>query len=137
MKNFKIWVKLALLAGVFMVPFVIVTATLLSTVKEQVDFAQGELTGVDYAVPLLKLADDLRTHRAVADRLGAGQPLQAELESSGVTLRSDLGAVDAVYARKDGEEYGRGAGRKCAPASRTCSRRTSPAGRRASTATAS
>jgi methyl-accepting chemotaxis protein WspA len=57
-------------------------------------------------VPLLKLADDLRVHRAVADRVGAGQPLQAELEASGVTLRSDLGAVDAVYARPDGEAYG-------------------------------
>jgi hypothetical protein len=106
MKNLKIWQKLLLLAAVFMLPFLIVTATLLSTVKEQVDFAQGELTGVDYAVPLLKLADDLRVHRAVADRVGAGQPLQAELEASGVTLRSDLGAVDAVYARPDGEAYG-------------------------------
>ena len=55
MKNLKIWQKLLLLAVVFTLPFLIVTASLLSTVKEQVDFAQGELTGVDYALPLLEL----------------------------------------------------------------------------------
>ena len=41
MKNLKIWQKLVLLAAVFMLPFVIVTANLLSAVNEQVDFARA------------------------------------------------------------------------------------------------
>src|SRR6478609_795899 len=106
MKDLKIWQKLLLLAAVFTLPFLIVTATLLSTVKEQVDFASGELTGVDYALPLLALADDLRTHRALADRVIAGQPAQSQLEASNAELLADLRAVDAVYSRPDGEAYG-------------------------------
>ena len=57
MKNLRIWQKLLLLAAVFTLPFLIVTASLLSTVKEQVDFAADELTGVDYAIPLLEYFD--------------------------------------------------------------------------------
>jgi methyl-accepting chemotaxis protein WspA len=106
MKNLKIWQKLLLLAAVFTLPFLIVTATLLSTVKEQVDFAAAELAGVDYALPLLALADDLRTHRALADRVIAGQPAQSQLEASNAELLADLRAVDTVYARPDGEAYG-------------------------------
>src|SRR5436190_13440080 len=106
MKNFKIWQKLLILAIVFTVAFVIFTISLLSTVKEQVDFAKGELTGVEYALPLLDLADDLRTHRSLADRVIAGQPLQSQLESSNAEVQVDLRAVDAVYARADGEAYG-------------------------------
>ncbi|MEO8160038.1 MAG: HAMP domain-containing protein [Arenimonas sp.] len=106
MKNLKIWQKLLLLAAVFTLPFLIVTATLLSTLKEQAGFARGELTGVDYAKPLLKLADDLRTHRALADRVIAGQPLQSQLEASNADLQADLRAVDAIYARPDGDAYG-------------------------------
>jgi methyl-accepting chemotaxis protein len=106
MKNLKIWQKLLLLAAVFTLPFLIVTATLLSTVEEQVGFARGELTGLDYAQPLLKLGDDLRTHRALADRVIAGQPLQPQLDGSNAELQTDLRAVDALYARADGEAYG-------------------------------
>ncbi len=106
MKNLKIWQKLLLLAGVFTLPFLIVTWTLLSTAGEQVEFAKGELTGVEYMQPLLKLGDDLRTRRALADRLIAGLPLKADLEASDAQLQSDLRAVDAVYARPDGEAYG-------------------------------
>src|SRR6476469_1073668 len=106
MKNLKIWQKLLLLAFVCTVPFLIVTWTLLSTVKEQVDFASGELTGVDYAMPLLALADDLRTHRALADRVIAGQPVQSQLEASNAELQSDIRAIDTVYQRPDGEAYG-------------------------------
>src|SRR6476469_5633746 len=88
MKNLKIWQKLLLLAFVCTVPFLIVTWTLLSTVKEQVDFASGELTGVDYAMPLLALADDLRTHRALADRVIADQ--RARSADSSFDLHSKL-----------------------------------------------
>jgi methyl-accepting chemotaxis protein len=106
MKNLKIWQKLLLLAAVFTLPFLVVTATLLHTVKEQVGFAEGELVGLVYAQPLLKLGDDLRAHRAIADRVLAGQPLQSQLDASAAELQADLRAVDGVYARPDGEAYG-------------------------------
>ena len=106
MKNFKIWQKLGLLAAVFILPFLFVTYTLLKTVEEQAGFARGELVGVEYAMPLLKLGDDLRTHRALADRVIAGQPLATQLESSNAELQADLRAVDAMYQRADGEAYG-------------------------------
>lgn len=106
MKNLKIWQKLLLLAGVFTLPFLIVTATLLSTVGEQVEFVRAELVGVQYAQPLLKLGDDLRTHRVLADRVLAGKPVQAQLEANEAELQADLRALDAMYARPDGEAYG-------------------------------
>jgi methyl-accepting chemotaxis protein WspA len=106
MKNFKIWQKLGILAAVFILPFLIVTWTLLSTVEEQAGFARGELVGVDYAMPLLKLGDDLRTHRALADRVLAGQPLGTQLESANAELLADIRAVDTMYQRPDGEAYG-------------------------------
>ncbi len=106
MKNLKIWQKLLLLAAVFTLPFLIVTATLLSTVKEQVDFAQGELTGVEYARPLLQLADALRNQRALADRVIAGAPLQSQLDAGAGEVQAAMRAVDAVYARADGAGFG-------------------------------
>src|SRR5687768_16833397 len=106
MKNLKIWQKLLLLAAVFTLPFLIVTATLLSTVGEQVAFAEGELVGVKYVQPLLKLGDDLRTRRALADRAIAGVPLGPQLEATDAELQADIRAVDAVFARDDGEAYG-------------------------------
>ena len=106
MKNLKIWQKLSLLAIVFILPFLIVTVTLLKAVEEQAGFARGELVGVDYALPLLKLADDLREHRALADRAIAGQPVAPQLEVSGAELQADLRAIETVYQRADGEAYG-------------------------------
>jgi methyl-accepting chemotaxis protein WspA len=106
MKNLKIWQKLLLLAAVFTLPFLIVTATLLSTVEEQVGFARGELTGVDYALPLLKLGEDLRSHRMLSDRVIAGAPLQSALDANNAELQADLRALDAMYSRPDGEAYG-------------------------------
>lgn len=106
MKNLKIWQKLVLLAAVFTLPFLMVTATLLSTVNEQVAFARGELVGLDYALPLLNLADNLREHRALADRVIAGQPYKPQLDASTAELQGDLRALDELYSRADGEAYG-------------------------------
>ncbi len=106
MKNLKIWQKLALLAAVFTLPFLLVTARLLSAVNEQVDFARGELVGLEYAVPLLSLADHLREHRALADRVISGQPYKTQLDASAVAVQADLRTIDVLYTRDDGEAYG-------------------------------
>jgi methyl-accepting chemotaxis protein WspA len=105
MKNLKIWQKLALLAAVFMLPFLMVTATLLKTVEEQADFARGELVGLDFAVPLLHLSDDLRQHRALAARVIAGEDFKSQLDASAAELQNDLRAIDDVYAKPQGELY--------------------------------
>lgn len=106
MKNLKIWQKLALLAAVFTLPFLIVTATFLSTVEAQADFARDEVVGVEYAVPLLNLADDLRQHRALADRVIAGQAYKPQLEASSAELQNGIREVDELYARDEGVKYG-------------------------------
>ncbi len=106
MKNLKIWQKLALLAAVFTLPFLLVTANLLSTIKEQADFARGELVGIDYALPLLALADDLRQHRTLADRALVEPSYQPQLEASSAELQNDVRLIDEVYSRPDGESYG-------------------------------
>jgi hypothetical protein len=104
MKNLKIWQKLLLLAAVFMLPFLIVTATLLSTVKEQVDFAQGELDGVDYAVPLLKLGRrPARAPRASPIASRAGSRCRPNWRPAASNLRSDLArSTRCTRARRRG-----------------------------------
>jgi methyl-accepting chemotaxis protein len=106
MKNLKIWQKLGLLALVFTLPFLMVTATLLAAVDEQVEFGRQELIGIEYAVPLLDFADDIRQHRALADRAISGQAYKPQLEASAIELQNDIRAIDEVYARPDGESYG-------------------------------
>ncbi len=98
MKNLKIWQKLALLAAIFSIPFLVVTWTLLSTVNaEGVSFARQERDGLQAALPLLRIGQDLQRHRNLADRVLAGDATQRPaLQSAGAQLQTDLRAMDAV-----------------------------------------
>ena len=70
MKNLKIWQKLALLAAIFTIPFLVVTWTLLSTVDSQgVAFARQERDGLQAVLPLLRIGQDLQKHRNLVDQL--------------------------------------------------------------------
>lgn len=107
MKNLKIWQKLVLLAAVFMLPFVIVTANRLFAVEDQVNFARGELLGLDYAVPLLSLSNNLQLHRALALRASRDPGAKSLLDASSAEVQEALRRVDAIYAGPAGEAYQR------------------------------
>ena len=105
MKNLKIWQKLILLVAVLMLPFLIVTANLLSTVNEQIGFARGELVGLDYALPMLRLSGNLQVHRALADRAARDPAFRSQLDTSTAEVQTDLNSVDDVYAGPTGDAY--------------------------------
>jgi hypothetical protein len=53
LKNLKVWQKLALLGVLFLIPFAVVTYTMISSINtEKVEFAQLEILGTEYYVPL-------------------------------------------------------------------------------------
>ena len=108
MKNLKIWQKLALLALVFMIPFVVVTFQFLSAVETQgVKPARDELAGLDYVVPVLRLRHDLQQHRSLASRvLGGSEQGKTVLAANAADIQTDLRVLDEVYARPDGELHG-------------------------------
>ena len=107
MKNLKIWQKLLLLAAVFMLPFVIVTANLLSAVDEQVDFARGELIGMEYVIPLVALSNNLQLHRSLALRASRDPAGKSQLDASSSEVQESLRRIDAIYAGPTGEAYQR------------------------------
>ena len=108
MKNLKIWQKLALLALVFMIPFVVVSYQLISTVETQgVKSAREELVGLDYVAPVLHLRHDLQQHRSYAGAvLGGSEKEKPLLAAKAADLQTDLRLVDEIYARPDGELHG-------------------------------
>jgi methyl-accepting chemotaxis protein len=105
MKHLKIWQKLALLAAVFMIPFLVVTWQLLATVdQEGVQFARQERAGLDAALPLLGLGQELQRHRTLATRVDGGRA--AALQASGARVQDAVRAVDAqAYADVIGERW--------------------------------
>jgi methyl-accepting chemotaxis protein len=83
-KNLKVWQKLALMAAVFIVPFAVVTYTLVSSVNTlSLEFARQEIRGIEYYGPLLGLLKDVEERRGM----------------SGVWLNGDAGFKDKVAAK--------------------------------------
>jgi methyl-accepting chemotaxis protein len=98
MKNLKIWQKLALLAAIFTIPFLVVTWQLLSTVDSQgVAFARQERDGLQAALPLLRIGQDLQRQRNLADRVLNGDAAQrAALQAASTQLQADVRSMDAM-----------------------------------------
>lgn len=95
MRNLLVWQKLALLGAVFLIPLVVVTYALVSSVNSLgIATARHELLGVEYARPLLTLLRDLQRFRGFS---AAG--LEAERAQSRIDLERDLAAIDAVNLR--------------------------------------
>jgi len=95
MKNLLVWQKLALLGVVFLVPLMVVTYALISSVQTLgIASARRELLGVEYARALQQVLHDLQLLR------GAGPaPSEAELSGRRGDLRRDLALLDAVDTR--------------------------------------
>jgi signal transduction histidine kinase/CheY-like chemotaxis protein len=98
MKNLLVWQKLALLGAVFLLPLVIVTWALISSVHSLgIATARHELIGVEYGRPLLEFLRNLQRFRGLS---------AAALEKERAVVRADLEhnllELDAVDTRLRG-----------------------------------
>jgi signal transduction histidine kinase/CheY-like chemotaxis protein/HPt (histidine-containing phosphotransfer) domain-containing protein len=95
MRNLLVWQKLALLGAVFLLPLVVVTYALVSSVNSLgIATARQELLGVEYNRPLLTLLRDLQRFRGFS-----ASGLEEELVKVRGDLVRDLDALEAVDLR--------------------------------------
>ncbi len=101
MKNLLVWQKLTLLGAVFLLPLLVVTWAMISSVQNLGRAAaKKELLGVEYSRPLLDLLRDLQRRRGLATAVAAGSgALRADFTEAGADLERDLAVLDAVNAR--------------------------------------
>ena len=67
MRNLKVWQKLALMGGLFLIPFGAVTYKMTSSINALgLESAQIEIRGLEYYGPALALVKDLQLHRHLA-----------------------------------------------------------------------
>ena len=95
MKNLLVWQKLALLGAVFLVPLVVVTSALISSVHSLgIATARRELQGIEYARALQEVLRGVQFLRAFDATVG-----DAERAHRRAQLQTDLAGLDAVDAR--------------------------------------
>src|SRR3954453_20268630 len=95
MKNLLVWQKLALLGAVFLLPLIVVTGALISSVHSLgIATARHELLGVEYGRPLLELLRNLQRLRG----LSAGIP-EPDRIAARADLERNLAALDEVDSR--------------------------------------
>ncbi|MEP6671301.1 MAG: response regulator [Chthoniobacter sp.] len=94
MKNLLVWQKLALLGAVFLVPLMVVTYALISSVHSLgIATARHELLGVEYSRALQQVLHDLQVLRG-----SDATANEADRASRRVDLRRDLALLDAADA---------------------------------------
>jgi methyl-accepting chemotaxis protein len=98
MRNLKTWQKLALTAAIFMVPFVVVTSKMMASVNALgVEFAEQEIRGLDYYVPLATLLKDVQQHRGMTmASLSGERSFRDDLATKRTDIENDLKQMDAV-----------------------------------------
>ena len=95
MRNLLVWQKLVLLGAVFLLPLVIVTYALVSSVNSLgIATARHELLGVEYSRPLLTLLHDLQRFRGFS-----ASGLEAERGKVRGDLDRDVTELDASDLR--------------------------------------
>lgn len=103
MKNLRVWQKLALMGVVFMIPFFVVTYTMVSSINTRwVEFARQELQGLEYYAGLQPLLRNLQQHRRLTDAwLGGDAAVKESLATTRVDIEKDIKVVDEVDQRLD------------------------------------
>jgi methyl-accepting chemotaxis protein len=104
MKNLKVWQKLALMGGVFLIPFAAVTYKMTSSINALgVEAAEMEIRGLAYYAPALTLVKDLQLHRDSAhQRLGGDQSFDAAVATQAGAVDRDIEALDAIDSQLNG-----------------------------------
>jgi methyl-accepting chemotaxis protein WspA len=98
MKNLKVWQKLALMGGLFLLPFAAVTSKMVASINALgLEATQMEVQGLAYCKPALALMKNLQLHRDIAHaRLGGDRSFDAALARQRTAVEADLKAVDEV-----------------------------------------
>ena len=100
MRNLKVWQKLALMGGIFLVPLALVTMKMVSAIDTLgVDFAAQELRGLEFTRPALTLVKDLQQHRDVASLVSNGHADRGRLDGVRRDVEKDLVALDELDHR--------------------------------------
>src|SRR5438270_2134 len=95
MKNLLVWQKLALLGAVFLVPLVVVTYALISSVHSLgIATARHELQGVEYGRALQQVLRDIQLLRGWDATSAATEDAHRRAK-----LRHDLAQLDAIDGR--------------------------------------
>ena len=104
MKNLKVWQKLALMGGVFLIPFAAVTYKMTSSINALgLEAAQMEVRGLAYYAPALTLIKDLQLHRDIAHaRLTGDKSFDEALTRQRSTVERDIDAVNAIDGQLNG-----------------------------------
>src|ERR1043165_4093136 len=110
MKYLRVWQKLALLGGVFLIPLCAVTFTLIASIDAAgVDSARHEVSGLQLAPPVLQLIRDLELHRdAQIVVLEGDRSFESRLDTVRARIATDLDAVEAAERRLDASLHGMG-----------------------------
>jgi methyl-accepting chemotaxis protein len=100
MKNLKVWQKLVLMGLVFLVPFAVVTFKMVSSVNTLgIDFARSERVGIEYALPLQRLLQNVQRHRSASSAaLNGDMQAAAQLQTLRADIAKDISDVDAINA---------------------------------------
>lgn len=100
MKNLKVWQKLALMGFVFLIPFLIVTYELVTSVNTLgVNHSRAERLGVQYLAPVRDLQRHIQQHRYVADLYLRGDKAQSQqLQSASSAITKDLESIESFDA---------------------------------------
>jgi methyl-accepting chemotaxis protein len=103
MKNLKLWQKLALIGGILLIPFAVVTYVMVTSINTLgVEFARQEIRGLEYNTPLQALVSDLQRHRGLmATWLGGEASFKSQVEETRREIEADLRDVAAVDQRLD------------------------------------
>jgi methyl-accepting chemotaxis protein len=103
MKHLKLWQKLALMGGILVLPFAVVTYDMVSSINSLgTEFARQEIRGLEYCGPLRTLIRDLQQHRdLVAASLSGDASFKPQIETSHQAIDADLKEVSAVDQRLD------------------------------------
>jgi twitching motility protein PilJ len=100
LKNLKVWQKLAIVAGTLLVPIVVLTYQLLSSLGEQTAFVKKELEGVEYLQSLGKIEQLVPQHRGYMNGyLNGDKSVGDRISTIERDLEDAIKAVDAVDAK--------------------------------------
>jgi methyl-accepting chemotaxis protein len=102
-ESVRIWHKLALLGGVFLLPMAVLAYFVVSANFQKISYAEGELKGSEYLVPVRKVLEDLQQHRGLsAGVLNGNEAMRGQLSSKGSQIEEDIRAIDAA-GQKSGD----------------------------------
>ena len=100
-RDLRVWQKLAVVAAVFMVPFAVVTYTMVSSINTLgAEFARQEIRGLEYYRPLVTLLRDLQQHRGMVSAWSSGDAsFKERLDGKHADITKGITRIDETDRR--------------------------------------